>query len=131
MSTFDSGSVGGSPPYTPDKNTPTNTNEPYLSFIDYILSQTSIPRTITTSYGDDEQTVPPDYAQDVCNGFMKLGVMGSSVLFSSGDNAVGGDDCLSNDGTNSVKFLPIFPATCTYFIPGILPGSLIQIQAHT
>jgi hypothetical protein len=37
--------------------TPTNTNEPYLDWLNFILAQTAIPQVITTSYGDDEQTV--------------------------------------------------------------------------
>lgn len=50
-------STGGSPPFNPDSNTPTNTNEPYLDWLNFILAQSSIPQTFTTSYGDDEQTV--------------------------------------------------------------------------
>ena len=50
-------STGGSPPYKPDNFTPTNTNEPYLDFLDFILDQDSIPGVLSTSYGDDEQTV--------------------------------------------------------------------------
>lgn len=63
----------------------TNTNEPYLDWLNFILEQSTIPQTITTSYGDDEQTVPNDYANSVCNGFMQLGARGISVLFASGD----------------------------------------------
>ncbi len=50
-------STGGSPPFKADSQTPTNTNEPYLDWLNFILNQTSIPQTFTTSYGDDEQTV--------------------------------------------------------------------------
>jgi tripeptidyl-peptidase I len=78
-------STGGSPPFKPDSNTPNNTNEPYLDWLDFILNQTTIPQTISTSYGDDEQTVPPDYAANVCNGFAQLGAKGISLLFASGD----------------------------------------------
>lgn len=46
-------STGGSPPYTPDGNTPSNTNEPYLDWLNYITNQTTIPATFSTSYGDD------------------------------------------------------------------------------
>jgi tripeptidyl-peptidase I len=105
-------STGGSPPYIPDANTPANYNEPYLDWLNYILNQTSIPQTISTSYGDDEQTVPFDYAVSVCNAFAQLGARGSSVLFSSGDSGVGGPKCTSNDGTNRTEFLPNFPASC-------------------
>lgn len=50
-------STGGSPPFKADSNTPTNTNEPYLDWLNFIAAQTTIPQTFTTSYGDDEQTV--------------------------------------------------------------------------
>ncbi|TFY50508.1 hypothetical protein EVG20_g11477, partial [Dentipellis fragilis] len=92
-------STGGSPPFTPDDNTPTNTNEPYLDWVDFLLNQTTIPQTISTSYGDDEQT---------------LGAQGVSLLFSSGDSGVGGGDCELNDGSGKTQFLPNFPASCPF-----------------
>lgn len=54
-------SVGGSPPFIPDSRTVKNTNEPYLEWLHWILAlkDEEIPKTITTSYGDDEQTVNP------------------------------------------------------------------------
>ncbi|TFY50202.1 hypothetical protein EVG20_g11659, partial [Dentipellis fragilis] len=107
-------STGGSPPYIPDAITPTNTNEPYLEWLDYILAQDTIPQTISTSYGDSEQTVPFDYAQKVCNKFAQLGARGVSLLFSSGDLGVGGDSCTTNDGTNRTQFTPNFPASCPF-----------------
>lgn len=105
-------STGGSPPFIPDSNTPTNTNEPYLDWLDFVLNSTSIPQTISTSYGDDEQTVPEDFATTVCNLFAQLGSRGSSVLFSSGDDGVGGGNCETNNGLNQVVFQPNFPASC-------------------
>ncbi|KAF8912455.1 peptidase S8/S53 domain-containing protein [Mucidula mucida] len=107
-------STGGSPPFTPDTQTPTNTNEPYLDWVNFILAQDTIPQTFTTSYGDDEQTVPQDYAISVCELFAELGARGSTVLFSSGDFGVGGGDCQTNDGTNQTLFQPAFPASCPY-----------------
>ena len=35
-------------------------------------------------------------------------------MFSSGDDGVGGGDCLSNDGTKTKKFIPNFPASCPF-----------------
>ncbi|KAF9460560.1 peptidase S8/S53 domain-containing protein [Collybia nuda] len=107
-------STGGSPPFNPDSQTPTNTNEPYLDWLNFILAQSTIPQVITTSYGDDEQTVPNDYAVRVCNLFAQLGSVGSTVFFSSGDFGVGGGDCRTNDGTNKVLFQPAFPASCPF-----------------
>ncbi|KAG6853522.1 hypothetical protein C0991_003517 [Blastosporella zonata] len=125
-------STGGSPPFTPDSLTPENTNEPYFDWLKYILNTTNIPQTISTSYGDNEQSVPQDYAVKVCKMFAHLGSIGTTVFFSSGDNgsaqsvhlrsnthankllSVGGGDCLSNDGTNTTRFQPSFPASCPW-----------------
>ncbi|KAH8832840.1 peptidase S8/S53 domain-containing protein [Flagelloscypha sp. PMI_526] len=107
-------STGGSPPFNPDSQTPTNTNEPYEAFLLFLLNQTTIPQVLTTSYGDDEQTVPQDYAERVCALFAQLGALGTTVFFSSGDFGVGGGDCKTNDGTNKVLFQPAFPASCPW-----------------
>jgi tripeptidyl-peptidase I len=53
-------STGGSPSFKPDNSTPTNTNEPYLEFLNFFLNEDSIPQVLSTSYGDDEQTVRLD-----------------------------------------------------------------------
>ena len=61
------------PPFIPDIGTPTDTNEPYsnvsfaisllkilliryIKWLDFVLKQDVLPLTISTSYGDDEQT---------------------------------------------------------------------------
>ncbi|EJD07658.1 subtilisin-like protein [Fomitiporia mediterranea MF3/22] len=123
-------STGGSPPFIPDSNTPTNTNEPYLDWLNFILrvDDDDLPQTFTTSYGDDEQTVPFDFAQTVCSMFAQLGARGASIMFSSGDFGVGGGDCTTNDGTNTVRFQPIFPATCP-FVTSV--GGTIRVNPET
>ncbi|KAI1477365.1 tripeptidyl-peptidase 1 precursor [Daldinia eschscholtzii] len=108
-------STGGSPPFIPSASTPDNTNEPYLVWVNYLLSQKSFPQVITTSYADDEQTVPESYARRVCQQFAQVGARGTSLLFSSGDSGVGSyGKCVSNDGKNTTKFLPEFPPSCPY-----------------
>lgn len=107
-------STGGSPPIKPDSFTPTNTNEPYLDWLDFILTQDTIPQVISTSYGDNEQTVPKEYAETVCKRLAILGARGTTVLFSSGDYGVGGGDCKTNDGTDTTLFQPSFPASCPF-----------------
>jgi len=107
-------STGGSPPFIPDSFTPTDTNEPYDQWVAGLLGQSSIPPVISTSYGDDEQTVPTDFATSVCNSFAQLGSRGVSLLFSSGDEGVGGGDCHTNDGKNQTIFQPAFPASCPF-----------------
>ncbi|KAI9455152.1 tripeptidyl peptidase A [Lactarius psammicola] len=114
-------STGGRPPFNPDTDTPTDTNEPYLDWLGFILAQDKIPQVISTSYGDDEQTVPVDFARRVCGEFAQLGARGVSLLFSSGDGGVGDGNpdpatqtCFTNDGTNQTKFIPLFPASCPF-----------------
>lgn len=114
-------STGGVPPEIPDAaaGDPPG-NEPYLDWVNYVLAAKSLPQVISTSYGDDEQTVPKDYAIRVCNSFAQLGARGISLLFSSGDGGAGdiaGNDaeaCISNDGKNTTKFLASFPVSCPY-----------------
>ncbi|KZS89734.1 secreted peptidase-S8 [Sistotremastrum niveocremeum HHB9708] len=113
-------STGGSPPFIPDLDTPTNTNEPYLNWIQFMMGQEKLPSVVTTSYDDNEQTVPFAFAKRVCDSFMILSARGVSLLFGSGDEGVGpngtGDEdvCFTNDGRNRTTFLPNFPSTCPF-----------------
>lgn len=112
-------SVGGSPPFKKDKNTPTNTNEPYAELLEYLLQlpDHKLPDVLSISYGDDEQSVPVPYAKRVCTLFAALGLRGVSVFESSGDQGVGSteaDDCVTNDKRKKKTFLPSFPTTCPY-----------------
>lgn len=109
--------VGGSPPFLPDAETTTNTNEPYLVWLESVLAQSDdeIAKVVSTSYDDDEQTVPLSYATRVCNDMAQLGARGVSLFYSSGDSGVGSTGyCYSNDGKNTSTFLPEFPSTCPY-----------------
>ncbi|KAG2158529.1 peptidase S8/S53 domain-containing protein [Suillus bovinus] len=74
---------------------------------------------ISASYGYDEADLSPAYAIRQCNEYAKLGLMGVTFLFSSGDSGVAGNGgyCLNPDGTQSPDgtiFNPGFPATCPY-----------------
>ncbi|KAB5583053.1 peptidase S8/S53 domain-containing protein [Coniochaeta sp. 2T2.1] len=110
-------STGGRGPLVPDLDQPEppGDNEPYLEFLTYLLAQpdSALPQTLTTSYGEDEQSVPRAYVEKVCQMFGQLGARGVSVLFSSGDTGPG-SACQTNDGKNTTRFLPIFPAACPY-----------------
>ncbi|KAG2128979.1 peptidase S8/S53 domain-containing protein [Suillus clintonianus] len=117
-------STGGEPEFDSDLLTEGDTNEPYSYWLEHVLSQDTIPQSISTSYGDDEQTVPRSYATRICNGMAALGARGISVMFSSGDGGVGDGvaypdkplkhQCYSNDGHNTSMFLPVFPASCPF-----------------
>ncbi|KAH9928380.1 tripeptidyl peptidase A [Fomitopsis serialis] len=113
--------TGGSPPFIPDDITTTDSNEPYIDWLAYIQSDPSPPQTISTSYGDNEQTVPYSYATRVCQEFAQLSARGVSLIFSSGDDGVGDGDsnpatqqCFTNNGLNKTEFVPAFPASCPY-----------------
>jgi len=89
--------------------------------LDFILAQDEVPLVITTSYADDEQTVPKSFAKRACAGFAQLGARGVTLTFGSGDGGVGDGDpdpatqtCITNDGTNKTAFIPLFPASCPY-----------------
>jgi tripeptidyl-peptidase-1 len=83
-------STGGlNPDFVPDLWTPTDSDEPYVTWLQYILAQPDLPSVISTSYGDDEQTVSYAYASQACNMFAQLGARGVSIFFGSGDQGVG------------------------------------------
>ncbi|OAL52778.1 tripeptidyl-peptidase 1 precursor [Pyrenochaeta sp. DS3sAY3a] len=108
-------STGGQPPFIPDISTPENTNEPYLAWVNWLLQQKSIPKVISTSYGEPEQTIPRSYAERVCKQFAQVGARGTTMFFSSGDRGLGGTDtCYTNDGKKTYKFQPDFPTSCPY-----------------
>lgn len=91
---------------------------------------------ISTSYGYREADLTVFYVTRQCSEYAKLGLMGVTVLFSSGDNGVGGSGgCLNSDGVvlsftqmhiltgvfctgtsaqNGTIFNPSFPSTCPY-----------------
>ncbi|ETI25224.1 hypothetical protein G647_04597 [Cladophialophora carrionii CBS 160.54] len=108
---------GRNPTFVPDINTEDNTDEPFLVWTQYLagLPDDEIPQVVSTSYGDDEQTVSRSYAQAVCNQFAQLGARGVSLFFSSGDFGVGTDEtCISNEDNTTAMFMPSFPADCPY-----------------
>ncbi|KAK4546803.1 hypothetical protein LTR36_001535 [Oleoguttula mirabilis] len=110
--------TGGLPPFVPDllePNASTESNEPYLPYYQYLLSQpnSNLPYVITNSYGDHEETVPQKYATRVCNMIGMMGLRGRTILESSGDEGVGAV-CRANSGSDEPQFTPQFPGTCPY-----------------
>ena len=74
---------------------------------------------MSTSYGYTEADLTPAYEQRQCAEYAKLGLMGISVFFSSGDNGVAGNDgvCLNAEGQedyDGTVFAPGFPVDCPY-----------------
>ncbi|EEP77225.1 hypothetical protein UREG_02074 [Uncinocarpus reesii 1704] len=110
--------TAGRGPLIPDLDQPDaddSSNEPYLDQLHYLLSlpDRELPSVLSTSYGENEQSVPKKYTDSACNLFARLGARGVSVIFSSGDTGVA-SACQTNDGKNTTRFLPIFPAACPF-----------------
>lgn len=93
-------------------------------------------KVISTSYGYNEADLTAAYERRQCNEYMKLGLAGTSFLFSSGDNGVAGNRgvCIDpatkeyNDGKSGI-FNPGFPSTCPYITSigatQIVPGASV------
>ncbi|KAL4897740.1 peptidase S8/S53 domain-containing protein [Aspergillus ambiguus] len=72
---------------------PNNTsNEPYLEQLHYLINLPDevLPAVLSTSYGEDEQSLPASYLEATCNLFAQLAARGVS------------------------RFLPAFPASCPF-----------------
>lgn len=115
-------SVGGRATQVSKNPQAKNDNEPFLDLINHLdsLPDDKLPKVLSISYGDIEQSIPKEYAESVCNGFMRLALRGVSTLVASGDSGVGdGAQCLTNDnpantGAKAVRFQPEFPASCPF-----------------
>ncbi|KAF8148410.1 peptidase S8/S53 domain-containing protein [Crassisporium funariophilum] len=74
---------------------------------------------ISTSYGYNEADLSLFYTSRQCAEYGKLGLMGVTVIYSSGDNGVAGNAglCLNSDGLQTddgTIFNPGFPASCPF-----------------
>ncbi|GES57512.1 tripeptidyl peptidase SED3 [Aspergillus terreus] len=110
--------TAGRGPLVPEADQPdpnNSDNEPYLEQLHYLINlpDADLPAVLSTSYGEDEQSLPPSYTEAVCNLFAQLGARGVSVIFSSGDSGVG-EVCVTNDRDQRKRFLPVFPASCPF-----------------
>ncbi|KAF7357282.1 Serine protease S53 [Mycena sanguinolenta] len=95
------------------------------------------PHTISISYSQDEVTISARSAMRQCTEYAKLGMMGTSIFYSSGDNGVAGNGgvCLNSTRTvlsyaiefeltqpptivqpvdDGTVFNPSFPSTCPF-----------------
>lgn len=94
-------------------------------------------KVISTSYSENEADLGAKYEQRQCNEYMKLGLQGVSVVYSSGDFGVAGNGgrCIDattgayNNGSTGI-FNPSFPGTCPYITSvgatQVLNGSTVR-----
>ncbi|KAH9030363.1 subtilisin-like protein [Lactarius pseudohatsudake] len=89
--------------------------DPFLEWLNYMLSQEHVPQTVSMSYGALEKEFPLEYTKKLCNLFSELGARGVSVLVPSGNDGVGEEEtCVADDGSGRVQFVPEFPSSCPY-----------------
>jgi tripeptidyl-peptidase-1 len=89
-------------------------NEPFMKWL-YMVGNTSdaeVPKLFSTSYGEDEDTIPLAWAQRTNVEFQKCGVRGISLLFASGDSGAAGDNGCG--GPNGNLFVPQWPSGSPY-----------------
>lgn len=104
-------------------------NEQYKNFPRYYkpgcnatscdCGSSSPPKVLSISYGWTEAAFSPNYLQRQCLEFLKLGLMGTTVVVSVSDyGTTSGPDRLCIDdhagGGTSGKFSPTFPSSCPW-----------------
>ncbi|KAK6984776.1 peptidase S53 domain-containing protein [Favolaschia claudopus] len=67
------------------------------------------PNVLTTSYTYEETDLSRSVATTLCNTYMQLGALGTSILFSSGDGGVSG-----SQPQPCTNFMPTLPADCPF-----------------
>ncbi|KDR73332.1 hypothetical protein GALMADRAFT_72684 [Galerina marginata CBS 339.88] len=83
--------------------------EGFLDIINLLLGQSNPPSVLTTSYGQNENTISRSLANSLCNAYAQLGARGTSILFASGDGGVSGSQSAS-----CKNFVPTFPSGCPF-----------------
>lgn len=90
-------------------------NEPFLKFMTTLANTSNAPLVISSSYGEDEDSVTQAYAERCNVEFQKAGVRGISLLFASGDSGVSGDrSCGKECAAAKDCFVPMWPAASPY-----------------
>ncbi|KAK8148155.1 hypothetical protein G3M48_000256 [Beauveria asiatica] len=93
-------------------------NEPYLEFINHLLEKPDeqLPHVLSVSYGEDELSVPKQYAKRVCDAYGLLTKRGTIIHASGNGGSTGGHygKCRSRDGKNTNITMPTFPASCPW-----------------
>lgn len=94
-------------------------NEPFLDLINALLEKPDdeVPHVLSVSYGDEEPSVPLEYAKRVCDAYGLLTKRGTSIIHSSGDGGMAGPqpgNCKTHDGKETNIAMPVFPATCPW-----------------
>ncbi|KAJ7062765.1 family S53 protease-like protein [Mycena amicta] len=99
--------------------------EGFIEIINTLITEeTGNPRpsVLTISYGFDEDELSPAMATAMCNAYLQLSALGTTILFSSGDGGVGGT--VKGENCTLTSFIPTAPSDCP-FVTSV--GSTTQI----
>ena len=107
----------------------------HASILIFFLVGFAATKVISTSYAYNEADLTAFYEMRQCHEYMKLGLQGTSILYSSGDYGVAGNggQCIAPNGSfnngGSGMFNPSFPSTCPYVTSvgatQIVPGASV------
>ncbi|KAI0294269.1 family S53 protease [Multifurca ochricompacta] len=81
----------------------------FLDIINFLSGESAPPQVLTTSYGQNENTISLALANSLCNAYAALGARGVSILFASGDGGVSG-----SQSATCTTFVPTFPSGCPF-----------------
>ncbi|KAJ7029718.1 family S53 protease-like protein [Mycena alexandri] len=83
----------------------------FVDIVNFLLTEPDgvRPTVLTTSYGFNEEDLPASLAINICNAYMQLGAVGTSVFFASGDGGVSGIQ-----STSCTTFVPTAPSVCPF-----------------
>ncbi|KAJ6630026.1 family S53 protease [Mycena sp. CBHHK59/15] len=98
----------------------------FLDIITKLISEATgtRPNVLTTSYGFDESDLSRAVANNLCNAYMQLGALGTSILFSSGDGGVSG-----SQSQTCTTFIPTLPSDCPFVTSVGATGGITETAA--
>jgi len=97
-------------------------SDPFVTLVEDIMESAVKPTVVSISYGGDEYEMGREYVERCNQEFGKLALMGITILASSGDSGVRGDD---NDCHMGSQYIASFPASAPYVtaVGGVSGGS--------
>ncbi|KAJ6527399.1 family S53 protease [Mycena capillaripes] len=94
-----------------------------FDMITLLINDTSRPSVLTTSYAfQDETDLPVSVASNLCNTYLQLSALGTSLLFSSGDGGVAG-----GQAAGCTNFVTPFPAGCPFITSVGSTGGITEV----
>jgi len=102
-------------------------SDSFVTLVEYIMDSEVMPQVVSISYGGDEYEFGESYSVRINQEFGKLGLLGVTILASSGDSGALGDDSDCYGGT---EYVASFPASASYVtaVGGTHEGSTITVD---